>query len=244
MSLPITLIGIDTDPVSHPLTRFAIKQSLLGLDVQEVLFFGGQPLLLGERFVETPRFDSMDTYSEFVFKCLWPFVKTEYILIVHWDGFVANPHLWKKEFLDYDYIGATWAWANDDMRVGNGGFCLRSRKLLMACRDPRVRRHPEIPFGGIEDIVICRLYRKQFEAQGLRFAPDALAEQFSYESGAPNQIPFGFHAPQNMPLFVPEKSLLELAPALKAKIGEGAVMEQFKQHCQLRSYHELIKALE
>lgn len=243
MSLPITIVGIDTDPVSHPLTRFAIKQSLLGLDVREVLFFGGKPLLLGETFVETQRFDSMDTYSEFVFKCLWPFVKTDFILIVHWDGFVANPGLWRKEFLDYDYIGAPWAWANDDLRVGNGGFCLRSRKLLLACRDTRVRRHPEVPLGGIEDVVIGRIYRRQFEALGLRFAPDALAEQFSYETGPVKQVPFGFHAPQNMPLFVAEQHLIELLPHLRAKIRDDAIMAVFKQYCELRQYRDLLREL-
>jgi len=243
MRLPITIIAIDTDPASFELTRFAVKQSLLGIDVQDVLFFGGSPLGLGERFVETQRFDSMDTYSEFVLKCLWPFVRTDFILIVHWDGFVANPHCWKQDFLAFDYIGAPWAWAQDDHRVGNGGFCIRSRRLLDACKDVKVRRYPEIPYGGIEDIVICRLHRNYLEEKGILFAPVQLAEEFSYETGALSTRPFGFHGPTNMPLFVPEKYLLELATPLKQKIKPGPVMDAFLRNCVLRDYRELVEAL-
>lgn len=243
MRYPITIVAIDTDPVSHELTRFAVEQTLLGLDVEGVLFFGGKPLGLGERFVETQRFDSMDSYSEFVLKCMWPFVSTDYILIVHWDGFIANPAQWKPEFLDYDYIGAPWVWAEDEFKVGNGGFCLRSRKLLNACKDVKIRRAPEIPFGGIEDIVICRLYRKYLEEQGLRFAPVELASQFSFETGQIVGQPFGFHGPANMPIFVPEKYLLELAPALKKKIRPGPILDLFKAHCQLKNYRELLAVM-
>lgn len=244
MRLPITIVAIDTDPASHILTRFAVKQTLLGMDVQDVLFFGGKPLGLGERFVETQRFDSMDTYSEFVLKCLWPFIGTDYILIVHWDGFVASPAHWRDDFLKHDYIGAPWAWANDAYRVGNGGFCIRSRKLLMACKDVKVRRVPEIPFGGIEDIVICRLYRDYLEQQGVSFAPVALAEMFSYETGALTCQPFGFHGPANMPIFVAEKYLIELSPALKQKIKPGPVLDLFKENCELRGYKDLLMMMD
>jgi hypothetical protein len=239
MRLPITVVAIDTDPDSHPLTRFAVKQTLLGIDVQDVLFFGGSPLGLGERFVETQRFDSIDTYSEFVLKCLWPFVATDFILIVHWDGFVASPAHWRDDFLAFDYVGAPWAWAADDHRVGNGGFCIRSRRLLTACKDVKIRRHPEIPYGGIEDIVIGRLYRNYLEDKGIRFAPVEVAEAFSYETGPLTLQPFGFHGPINMPIFVPEKYLMELAPSLKKKIRPGPVLDAFIRHCSIREYREL-----
>ncbi|MBK6636232.1 MAG: hypothetical protein IPG34_00375 [Rhodocyclaceae bacterium] len=170
--------------------------------MEEVLFFGGQPLNLGERFVRTERFDSIDTYSEFVFKCLWPFIGTKFVMIVHWDGFITEPSLWRSEFLAHDYIGAPWAWAVNGANIGNGGFCIRSRKLMLACRDVRLRRHPEIAFGGAEDIVIGRLYRTHLEAQGLSFASTELAAAFSSETGERRGPSFGFHGPDNMPLFL------------------------------------------
>ena len=41
---------------------------------------------------------------------------------------------WRPEFLDYDYIGAVWPHVLDKYNVGNGGFSLRSKALLEACR--------------------------------------------------------------------------------------------------------------
>jgi hypothetical protein len=236
MTLPITLIAIDTDPVSHPLTRHAVHRTLGALDVEEVLFFGGATIGLGERFVRTERFDSIDTYSEFVFKCLWPFVRTEFVMIVHWDGFAVAPELWEADFLAHDYIGAPWAWATDGLNIGNGGFCIRSRKLMLACRDVRVRRHPEIPFGGAEDIVIGRIYRSFLEAQGITFAPVPLAHRFSYETGVRTAPSFGFHGPDNMPLFLSEDELLSIASPLAQKIRPGHVREKFLAHCDAQGY--------
>ena len=240
MTLPITLVAIDTDPVSHPLTRYAVHRSLGALAVEEVLFFGGQPLGLGERFVRTERFDSIDTYSEFVFKCLWPFIGTKFVMIVHWDGFITEPSLWRSEFLAHDYIGAPWAWAADGANIGNGGFCIRSRKLMLACRDVRLRRHPEIAFGGAEDIVIGRLYRTHLEAQGLSFASTELAAAFSYETGERRGPSFGFHGPDNMPLFLSEDALLEIVSPLAQKIRPGHVREKFLAHCAARGYQRLL----
>src|ERR1700687_3454326 len=65
---------------------------------------------------------------------------------------LITPAAWREEFLGCDYIGAQWFWHDDAMRVGNGGFSLRSRKLLLALQDldhsrrlarriPRLRLH-------------------------------------------------------------------------------------------------------
>lgn len=240
MRQPITVIAVDTNPESHSLARFAVSQTLLGLDVQEVVFFGGAPLGLGERFVEIQHLGSIGKYSEFILKCLWPFVATDFVLVVQWDGFVANPASWRDDFLSYDFIGAPWAWTKDQHRVGNGGFSLRSMRLIEACRDVKVRRHPEIRFGGHEDIVIGRLYRSYLEERGIAFAPVEVAEAFSYEQGPLDRQPFGFHAAPNIPLFVPEKPLLELAPALRTKIKPGPVLDLFRWNCEIRGYRDLL----
>lgn len=233
MTQPITLVAIDTDPVSRPLTRYAVQRSLATPGIEEVLFFGGAPLGVGEQFIRIERFDSIDSYSEFVFKCLWPFIRTEFMMVVHWDGFVVNPGLWQTEFLAHDYIGAPWAFYPDDMKVGNGGFCIRSKKLMLASRDPRLRRFPEVPTGGAEDVVICRIHRRHFESQGLSFAPERLATKFSYETGPYPGPTYGFHSPHNMPLFLGDDALLELAPALKTKIRPGSVRDVFIANCKV-----------
>lgn len=77
-------------------------------------------------------------YSRFVLQDLHTYIETSHVLIVQADGFVLNPGLWNPGWLDYDYVGAPWPetlrvgkyvipLAN---RVGNGGFSLRSRRLL------------------------------------------------------------------------------------------------------------------
>lgn len=95
---------------------------------------------------------SIEEYSSFMIKELNQYVKTEYVLVIQYDGFILNPDAWTDEFIQYDYIGAPW-WYDDGKNVGNGGFSLRSRKLLeILATDPHiVETHPE-------DHHICRTY--------------------------------------------------------------------------------------
>jgi hypothetical protein len=51
---------------------------------------------------------------------------------------IVRPELWSNDFLEYDYIGAPWMYSDtsyitdegEHVPVGNGGFCLRSKKFL------------------------------------------------------------------------------------------------------------------
>ena len=115
-------------------------------------------------------------------------------MIIHSDGYAVNADAWTDSFLDYDYIGATW----DDGVVGNGGFCLRSRKLydVLIARDipydtesygninmPNIHTLqndlPKIP----EDVIICRLWKDIFEKEdNLKFAPYEIADRWSVEN--------------------------------------------------------------
>lgn len=129
---------------------------------------------------------SRETYSRFLMKEAYNYIDTRYALIFQADGFILNPFAWKDEFLDFDYIGAPWPY-NDDRNVGNGGFCLRSRKLMevVALEDKMVETHPE-------DFCICRVYGNYLKAMGFRFAPARLASEFSVE-GVEWNGQFGFH---------------------------------------------------
>ena len=76
------------------------------------------------------------------------------------------------------------------LSVGNGGFSLRSRRLLEAGLDARiVQEHPE-------DQMLRRTYRQLLEQQHrVQFAPPALARQFAFENERPRGPTFGFHGP-------------------------------------------------
>ena len=63
------------------------------------------------------------------------------------------------------------------MRVGNGGFSLRSRRLLLALQDPRIE------LVEAEDTTICRTFRPLLEREhGIRFGSEALADKFAFEA--------------------------------------------------------------
>lgn len=131
-------------------------------------------------------------YSQFMLRNLRQYVATSHVLCVQWDGYVLDARRWDPEFLAYDYIGAPWPHFADGCTVGNGGFSLRSRKLLDAC----------IALGidaTSEDVAICRTNRLALEQEfGIRFAPEALARRFAFERHAPTGSEFGFHGAFNM----------------------------------------------
>jgi hypothetical protein len=120
-------------------------------------------------------------------------IRTAHVLVVQWDGFILDANRWTPEFLEYDFVGAAWPQFDDNHNVGNGGFSMRSRKLLEACRDPDFDdKHPE-------DVAICRVNRHLLERRyGLRFAGRAVADRFSFERQPTSCPTFGFHGVYNM----------------------------------------------
>lgn len=143
--------------------------------------------------VRIPRLCSAAAYSDFLLSGLVDHVETSHCLVVQWDGHVINARRWRWEFIDYDYIGASWPQFDDGHDVGNGGFSLRSRRLMEACREPQFRAsHPE-------DLAIGRANRSWLEGRGLRFAPRALADLFAAERSGDIATSFGYHGVWNMP---------------------------------------------
>lgn len=141
---------------------------------------------------------SREAYSNFILKGLASRNTCEHVLIIQWDGFVCDPRAWRNEFLSYDYIGATWPHFPPPFNVGNGGFSLRSKRLLDALASERfASQHPE-------DVAICHDWRPALEADfGIRFAPPEVAEQFSFERGEKVGPTFGFHGLFNIPDAIP-----------------------------------------
>lgn len=158
--------------------------------------------------VATDRINSRDAYSAFMVKELGELCSGSHVLVVQWDGFLLDPAAWDPAFLDYDYIGAPWP--HRAQPVGNGGFSLRSRRLLEALADPEIR--DLLP----EDACICERYRSLLEARhGIRFAPLELARRFAFELETPQGPTFGFHGLFNFHRALPDDALnawLAVAP--------------------------------
>ena len=152
---------------------------------------------------------SLTEYSYNMIYKLEEYIHTDYALIIQADGYVVNPTHWKDEFLDYDYIGAPFALPSDNFsyrdikgnifRVGNGGFSLRSKKLIGL---PNKLGLEWKSFHGYynEDGFICAMNRHIYEEEGCEFAPLDIAKYFSHEVDIPETqgiTPFGFHGKHN-----------------------------------------------
>lgn len=150
-------------------------------------------------FRQIGAFRDVGEYSNFILMNLVDYIDTTHLLLVQWDGFAVNAEKWDDEFLRYDYIGAPWPQFNAPQNVGNGGFSLRSRRLMEALRDPRLTLHDP------EDVCICLTNRAVLEERhGLRFAPADIAASFAYERGPVPGPTFGFHGLFNFPLAMPQ----------------------------------------
>lgn len=160
------------------------------------------------RHIQIKELNSAESYSMFILDELAKYIKTDFCLLIQWDGHIINAHRWSEDFLQYDYIGASWPQFNDGYDVGNGGFSLRSKRLLDLTRDMRfIRHHPE-------DTAIGRINRDWLEAEGLHFAPKEVADAFSAErAGDPNRS-FGYHGVFNMPKVLGAKRFAEIYPML------------------------------
>ena len=177
-------------------------------------------------YISIPPLKSVDDYNKLIFQDLHKYFETSHCLIVQADSFVVNSNLWKNEFLNFDYIGGPWPnkiQVNPDLvlnleknPVGNGGFSLRSRKL--------VETTSKINFSSLnfpmkaEDVVICHYLYKEMVNSGIRFAPPKLAAQFSMENidqlydQNVNNV-FGFHGKHMRDYFLKKYRL-------RASIGE------------------------
>ena len=144
-------------------------------------------------------------YSRYAVYDMWKHVDTEFVLKIDYDGLIVNADQWDNNFLNYDYIGAPWPMPSDNFsmkdingniqRVGNGGFTLRSRKIMKLASELNI---PWESFHGYfnDDGFMTVNNRHIYEANGCKIAPIEVAAKFSHEMPIPEIQgiePFGFH---------------------------------------------------
>jgi hypothetical protein len=190
----VTLCAVSS--VNIAATIRALETSMMQIDVAACKFFTDSPFMPDNpdiNVIPIARINSSKLYSDFILTQLVDHVETSHCLLVQWDGHVLDAARWRPDFLNYDYIGASWPQFTDGYDVGNGGFSLRSRRLMDACRDPAFR--PDHP----EDVAIGRLNRAWLESRGMHFAPRVLADLFSAERAGDISNSFGYHGAWLMP---------------------------------------------
>jgi hypothetical protein len=189
--------------------------------------------------IQTNPITSHSAYSQILLKDLYAHVATSHALVIQWDGYVVNPDLWDDAFLGCDYIGAPWS----DGSVGNGGFSLRSRRLLHALQDSGFTNVSEA-----EDVAICGMYRERLMREfKIAFADAALARRFSFEMEvAPifaGARAFGFHGVFNLPLVMSADELCILVSQFSDAIASSEMTGRLLNNLLSIKYYEAAIAL-
>jgi hypothetical protein len=196
----------------------ALKYSMKNINFSNAKLFTDIEIEAGDD-IEIVKIDKLDypEYNRFIVFELHKYIDTDYCLIIQDDGYVINSDGWRNEFLEYDYIGAPWGYNpyfkdvyGNIVNVGNGGFSLRSKKLL---EEPTNINLTWCSYDGgywNEDGFICIHNRHHLEDAGCKFAPIDVAKYFSHENEIPitNGIkPFGFHGKSSR--YLNENKILE-----------------------------------
>jgi hypothetical protein len=145
------------------------------------------------QYKEIPKINSLREYQIFAVNQLPHYVLPElnncvtHVLFISWDGFVVNPKAWRKQFLDYDYIGAPLP---NNKIGGNGGFCLKSKQFLK--QQTKICINSFLPYNLNEDIILSVSLRDLFIEAGCKYAPLPIAKKFAVEYEKYNGS-LGFH---------------------------------------------------
>ena len=231
----ITLCAVDC--LYQDLSIAAIEKSAEYLEFNKCILFSDQQY--NHQYIDTVKIDKitcMDDYDRFIFKELHKLIDTDYLIILQWDGLIIDNISWNNRYRDYDYIGVPWSFDDYGNVVVNGGFSLRSKKLLTALTDDVF----EIVHNKAEDDDICRGYRSSLEEEyGIKFAPLSLAEKFSYESSVPTQSTFGFHGAYNLWRHTTDSEIVNIFETLKVVSKDKLTQESY--FSLLVSYFQLQK---
>lgn len=233
---------------NHEFSRFAIEKTLKAVECQEVITFSDRIINDDYTFIPLCNGFNRDDFSYFCLKNLWAHVRTDFVLILHYDGMAVNKEYWSDEYFDYDYIGAPWpesyTWVRPEERVGNGGFTLRSMKLLNALRDPGIFSIMGNDRTENEDAVICQSGRQLLvEKYGIKFAPIELADQFSHECNNFTGKTLGFHGLWNMPLYCSEEETLFYVNGIPGRYWSPDRRQMFFDNCRLVDFQDAPRQL-
>jgi hypothetical protein len=201
----VTLVAVATRDVEETLE--ALMFSCREIEFKSIkLFSHFTPYCKyeGVDFIRIQKMKNIDEWSRFIIYDLNNYIDSEYILLVHADGFIVNPKSWRNEFLEYDYIGAPWPLPIDNfsyrdingniVRVGNS-VSLRSKKILELPTKLNLPWEADHGFYN-EDGFLCVKNKHILEKNGIKFATLNIAKFFAHESMIPeirNIKPFAFH---------------------------------------------------
>ena len=206
----LTLVAVADTKVSETIS--SLRKSSKSINFKEIILLTSKNIERGEIFeglkiLKINPLRSAKNYNHFIIYELFKYINTSHLLLIQWDGFILNPNKWNQSFLDYDYIGAPFIPRANDINysrdkqgnffsIGNGGFTLRSRKLLEAPTKFNLKDNFKYT-NHHEDGFFCVYHRSFLESKGFKWAPFNLAKNFSFESiisiNDIIDLPLGFH---------------------------------------------------
>lgn len=201
----VTLVAMTSVKVME--TVGAMEYSMKDIDFGDaVLITHRKPIYLPKsiRYAHTSKLTNIDHFNYKMLYELGDYIHTDFAMIVHYDGFVVHPEMWRDEFLDYDYIGAPWPDPHDDFtyrdingnlqRVGNS-VGIRSKRLIDFPKEAGIPFEADHGYFH-EDGFLCVKNRHLIEAAGMKIAPIEVAKYYSHETMIPEIegiTPFAFH---------------------------------------------------
>ena len=187
----ISYLIVDTSQYEMAQHALNVSQQLFPL-ANRIVFSDRQDNWDATKFIQIPKITGIEAYNELLLAEAWKHVETEFVQVIQWDGHVINPKAFRPQFLEVDYVGAVWP-HHKTRRVGNGGFSLRSKRLMKAAHSllvdvPNWQAEPE-------DDLICRTLGERLEGEhNIEFAKGMLAQRYSVEWEFEfDDLPFGFH---------------------------------------------------
>lgn len=221
----ISYLIVDTH--NHEMAQAALRHSQTVFPLRRsVVFSDRQYGWESSDFIQINPIESIKDYSKFILENAWKFVATEYFIVIQYDGFVLNGSCFCESFLDYDYIGATWPHF-ETHNVGNGGFSLRSVRLMQKLQ----HYLKDEDYSVAEDLIVCRKYRPLLEKNNkIRFAPVSVANRFSQELVISKTKTFGFHGYALLPIVY--RHNLEFLFQNMPAINNVNKLNEFKAGCK------------
>lgn len=190
------------------------------------------------RFEKTSRLRTIDDFNYKMVYELGDHIRTDFAMIVHADGFVVHPEMWRDEFLDYDYIGAPWPLPREGdtttYRDRDGNICrvgnscgIRSRRLLTFPKEAGIPWSGEYAYGRLwyfEDGFLCCRIRHLLTKNGMTIAPIDVAKYYAHEQMIPEVqgiTPFAFHKWEGTNAQYPNFMRPSLKERAEAALGRG-----------------------